>query len=96
LCFCDNDIVFYYEKKSEFQPNKHHLREALFFCFNLKKTAAESHRMLIEAYRELAISETTCKEWFDDSNLAILTRMIKNVQASKKIRRYRIANIENG
>ena len=25
------------------------MREALLFCFNLKKSAAESHRMLVEA-----------------------------------------------
>jgi len=48
----------------EFQPNKHHLRKVLLFCFNLKKIAAESHRMLVEAYRKLALYETICKEWF--------------------------------
>ena len=47
-----------------FEPSKRHLREALLFCFNLKKTAAESCRMLMEAYGDHAPSETTCKEWF--------------------------------
>jgi len=28
---------------------KEHLREALLFCFNLKKSTAESHRLLVEA-----------------------------------------------
>jgi len=40
------------------------MREALLFYFNLKKSAAESHRMLAEAYGDNALSETTCKDWF--------------------------------
>ncbi|KYM84007.1 hypothetical protein ALC53_05626 [Atta colombica] len=32
------------------------MREALLFCFNLKKSAAESHRMFVEAYGDNAIS----------------------------------------
>lgn len=49
---------------SNFVPEKEHLREALLFCFNLKKSAAESHRMLVEAYGDSALSETTCRDWF--------------------------------
>ena len=49
---------------SSFVPEKEHLREALLFCFNLKKSAAESHRMLVEAYGDSALSETTCRDWF--------------------------------
>jgi len=30
----------------------------------LKKTAAESHRMILEAYRDTALLETTCRDWF--------------------------------
>ena len=40
------------------------MREALLFCFNLKKSAAESHRMLVEAYGDNALSDTTCRDWF--------------------------------
>ena len=40
------------------------MREALLFCFNLKKSAAESHWMLVEAYGDNALSETTCRDWF--------------------------------
>jgi len=40
------------------------MREALLFCFNLKKSAAESHRMLVEAYSDNTLSETTCRDWF--------------------------------
>ena len=35
-----------------------------FFCYHLKKTAAESHRMLVEAYGDHALSQTQCKKWF--------------------------------
>ena len=40
------------------------MREALLFCFNLKKSAAKSHWMLVEAYGDNALSETTCRDWF--------------------------------
>jgi len=43
---------------SSFLLKKKHMREALLFCFNLKKSAAESHRMLVEAYGDNALSET--------------------------------------
>jgi len=51
-------------KKSGFVPRKEHLREALLFCFHLKKSAAESHRLLVEASGKHALSETTCRDWF--------------------------------
>lgn len=41
---------------SVYEPNSRHLREALLFCFNMKKTAAESHRMLSSTYGEDCIS----------------------------------------
>jgi [histone H3]-lysine36 N-dimethyltransferase SETMAR len=40
------------------------MRASLKFCYLLKKTAAESHRMLVEAYGEHAYCETQCKVWF--------------------------------
>ena len=43
---------------------KKHMRQALLFCFNLKKSAAESQRMLVEAYSDNFLSETTCRDWF--------------------------------
>lgn len=45
-------------------PNKHHLRELLIYFFNLKKSAAEAHRLLLEAYGKAALSERSCQEWF--------------------------------
>jgi [histone H3]-lysine36 N-dimethyltransferase SETMAR len=47
-----------------FVPENRHLREALLFMFNLKKTATEAHQMLAEAYGNLALSERMCREWF--------------------------------
>jgi len=40
------------------------LQTALIFCYHLKKTAAESHRMLVEAYGEHALGKSQCFEWF--------------------------------
>ena len=40
------------------------MREVLIFCFNMKKSAAEAHRMFSNTYDEAAISERTCHEWF--------------------------------
>ena len=31
---------------------------------NMKETAAESHRILVEVYGELALAERTCQNWF--------------------------------
>ena len=48
---------------SSFEPNKRHLRELLIYFFNLKKSAAEVHRLLVEAYGD-ALSERSCRERF--------------------------------
>jgi len=49
---------------SVYEPNSRHLREALIFYFNMKKSATEIHRMLSNTYGETAISERMCREWF--------------------------------
>jgi len=49
------------------------MREALLFCFNLKKSAAESHRMLVEAYGDNALSEQRAEIDFAGSMTTILT-----------------------
>ncbi|GFW28729.1 mariner Mos1 transposase [Trichonephila clavipes] len=49
---------------SAYEPNSRHFREVLIFCFNMKKSAAEAHRMLSNTYGKAAISERTCREWF--------------------------------
>jgi len=47
---------------SSFEPNKRHLRELLIYFFNLKKSAAESYRLLVEAYGDAALSERSYRE----------------------------------
>ena len=49
---------------SSFVPKKRHLRELLISFFHLKKSAAEAHRFLVETYSEAALSERSCRKWF--------------------------------
>ena len=44
-------------------PGNYDLRTTLIFCYHLKKTATESHRMLVEAYGEQALGQSQCFEW---------------------------------
>lgn len=46
-----------------FTPTKQHLREVLLHCI-LKKSAAETYRMLVNIYGDHALSSTMYKEWF--------------------------------
>ena len=48
---------------SVFVPNSRNLQEVLIFCFHLKKTAAEAHRMLSSIYVFWVIS-TFRERWF--------------------------------
>lgn len=49
---------------STFVPTKRHLREALLFCFHLKKSTGESQEMLMDAYGNRSPSISTCEYWF--------------------------------
>lgn len=49
---------------SNFVPDKVFLRGVLLHYFNMKKSAAESHRILVEVYGEHALTEQTCRKWF--------------------------------
>ena len=49
---------------SSFVPNKRHLRGLLIYFFNLKKSAAEPHRLIVGKYGESALNEKSCLEWF--------------------------------
>lgn len=49
---------------SNFVPKKEYLRGILLHYYLMKKTAAESHRILEEVYGEHALAEATCREWF--------------------------------
>jgi len=44
---------------SSFEPNK---RVFFIYFFNLKKSAAEAHRLLVEAYGDAALSERSYRE----------------------------------
>ena len=57
---------------SSFVPTNYDLRTVLVFCYHLKKTAAESHRILVEAYVEHALGKIQCFEWFKNSKVVIL------------------------
>ena len=59
-----NSIVCNSVEHVEFVPGNYNLWTALIFCYHLKKTAAESHRMLVEAYGEHALGKSQCFEWF--------------------------------
>jgi len=47
---------------SSFEPNKRSFWELLIYFFNLKKSTAEAHRLLVEAYGDAALSERSCRE----------------------------------
>ena len=49
---------------SNFVPEKVFLLGVLLHYFNMKKTAAENHRILVEVYGEHAPTERTCEKWF--------------------------------
>ena len=55
---------------STFIPKKQDLREVLRHYFILKKSAAETHRLLVDIYVEHVPLKTTCKEWFRRFNNA--------------------------
>ena len=49
---------------SIFVLDKVFLRGILLHYFNMKKSATESHRILVEVYGEHALAERTCQKWF--------------------------------
>ena len=55
---------------------KQHMRESLLFCYNLKKFAAEAHRLMTEAYGEHA------ENGIDDLRQVTLALRKTNVQDS--------------
>ena len=50
---------------SNFVPNKPFLRGILLHYFIQKKSAAEAHRILVGTYGDHALSERTCRDWFN-------------------------------
>ncbi|KAG5318543.1 MOS1T transposase, partial [Pseudoatta argentina] len=49
---------------SKFVPDKVFLRGVLLHYFNMNKSAAEAHRILVQTYGDNALSDTTCRDWF--------------------------------
>lgn len=49
---------------SEFVPEKVFLRGVLLHYFNMKKSATDSHRILLDVYGDHALGERTCQKWF--------------------------------
>ena len=49
---------------SNFVSEKVFLQGVLLHYFNMKKRAAESHRILVEVYDEHALADRTCQKWF--------------------------------
>jgi len=62
--FHTKTLIFTEFEMSNFVLTKQHLREVLIFCFNWKKSAAETHRMLVEVYGDTAPTDKSCREWF--------------------------------
>ncbi|GFV37591.1 mariner Mos1 transposase [Trichonephila clavipes] len=50
---------------SNFKPPNHDSRTVLMFCYYLKKNAAESHQMLVEAYGGNDLIYAQCYRWFE-------------------------------
>lgn len=46
------------------ERDKLFFRHVLLHYFDLKKTAAAAHKLLVEAYGNCAPSEWACQEWF--------------------------------
>jgi len=71
-------------KMSSYEPKKRHLRELLIYFFNLKKSAAEAHRLLVEAYGDVALSERSVVSGFKSLRTVNLTSKTKNVAEGRK------------
>jgi len=75
---------------SNFEPNKRHLRELLIYFFNLKKSAAETHKLLVEAYGDAALNERSC-EWFQKFKNGEFD--VEDKDRNESVRRRRIGSI---
>ena len=62
--FQTKTLIFIVFEMSNFVLTKQHLREVLIFCFNWKKSAADTHRMFVEVYGDTASTDKLCREWF--------------------------------
>ena len=70
-----------------------HLRELLIYFFNLKKSAAKAHRLLVEAYGDAALSERRCREWFQKFKNGEFDVKDKEHRKAESVRRRGIGSI---
>ena len=68
---------------SVYEPNSRHLQEILIFCFNMKKSAAEAHRMLSNTYGEERVVSG-----FNASRTVILTSKKERFSKMQNWRHY--------
>jgi len=73
---------------SNFVSTKRNLRKALLFCFHLKKSAAESQRMLSEAYSNYTPSISIYEYCFDIIKKIILTPWRRRMSKPEKVWRW--------
>ena len=78
---------------SVFESNSRHVREVLIFCFKLKKTAAEVHRMLSSTYGEAALSEITYRDWSQRFKSGDFDVEDRHGGEKKNFKRFRIRGI---
>ena len=68
---------------SSYEPNKCNLRELLIYFFNLKKSVAKAHRLLVETNGVAALSGEVVSG-FKSLRTANLTSKTKNIAESRK------------
>ena len=68
------------------------MRELSIYSFNLKKSAAEAHRLFVEIYGEAALSERSCYEWFQKFKNGELD--IEDKERSERPKVYEEATLE--
>jgi len=78
---------------SNFVSGNYDLRTVLIFCYHLKKTAAESHRMLVEAYGEHALGKSQCFERFKKFKSSDFD--VRNEERGKPPKKLKIANCKH-
>jgi len=59
----------------------------------LKKSAAEGHRLLVEAYGDAALNERSCREWFQKFKNGEFDVEDKEQKKAESVRRRGIGSI---
>ena len=64
----------------------------MIFCYHLKKNAAESHRILVEAYGEHALGKSQCFEWF--KNFRSGNFDVKNEERGRPPKKFQVSELQ--